>query len=131
MTVFPSPAHLASWVGVAPGSHESAGVKKRVKTRPGNRYAKRALGIAAMSAARSKTTFLSARFRRLRGRHGYSKALVATEHSIVTAIWHILTNGKFYRDLGSDYYTRRSPERTIRRKIKDLEAAGYAIIKTA
>ena len=103
-------------------------MKKRVKTRPGNRYAKRALGIAGMSAARSKTTFLGARFRRLRSRHGYSKALVATEHSIVTAIWHILTNGEFYRDLGSDYYTRRSPERTIRRKIKDLEAMGYHVI---
>jgi hypothetical protein len=84
-----------------------------------------------MSAARSKTTFLDARFRRLRGRHGYTKALVATEHSIVTAIWHILTNGEFYRDLGSDYYTKRTPERTIRRKIKDLEAAGYAITRTA
>ncbi|HEY5788782.1 MAG TPA: IS110 family transposase [Microlunatus sp.] len=131
MSVFPSPAHLASWVGVAPGSHESAGVKKRVKTRPGNRYAKRALGVAAMSAARTKTTFLSARFRRLRGRHGYSKALVATEHSIVTVIWHILTNGDYYQDLGSDYYAKRNPERTLRRKIKDLEAAGYAVTMTA
>jgi len=54
-----------------------------------------------------------------------------TEHSIVTAIWHILTNGDYYHDPGSDYYTRRSPERTIRRKIKNLEAAGYAITRTA
>jgi hypothetical protein len=39
--------------------------------------------------------------------------------SIVTAIWHVLTNGDYYHDLGSDYYTKRSPEGTIRRKIKD------------
>ena len=102
-------------------------MKKRVKTRPGNRYAKRALGIAAMSAARSKTTFVSARFRRLRGRHGYSKALVATEHSIVTAIWHILTNGDFYHDLGSDYYTRQNPDRRTKRLIRQLEALGHHV----
>ncbi len=131
MSVFSSPANLASWVGVAPGSHESAGVKKRVKTRPGNRYAKRALGIAAMSAARSKSTFLSARFRRIRARQGYGKALVATQHSIVTAIWHILSNGDYYRDLAANYYDKCTPERALRRKIKDLEAAGYDVTKAA
>lgn len=36
---------------------------------------------------------------------------------------NILCNGEYYRDLGSDYYTKRTPERAIRRKIKDLEAA--------
>jgi transposase len=56
---------------------------------------------------------------------------VTTEHSIVTAIWHILTNGKFYHDLGRDYYTKRNPEWTLRRKIKELEAAGYAVTITA
>jgi transposase len=131
MTVFPTPANLASWVGVAPGSHESAGVRKRVKARPGNRYAKRALGIAAMSATRAKSTFLSARYRRIRARQGHGKALVATMHSIVNAVWHILNNGDFYHDLGADYYNRRTPESRLRRKIKDLEAAGYTITKAA
>jgi transposase len=127
MSIFPTPNQLASWVGVAPGSHESAGVRKHVRTRPGNHYAKRALGIAAMSAARSRTTFFSARFRRVRARQGYARALVATEHSIVTAIWHMLSNGEYYHDLGADYYNRRTPARALRHKIKDLEAAGYTV----
>jgi transposase len=46
MSVFPTPQALACWVGVAPGSHESAGKKHPVRTRAGNRYAKRTLGIA-------------------------------------------------------------------------------------
>ena len=37
MTVFPSPGQLASWAGVCPGHHESAGRIKSTKTRPGNR----------------------------------------------------------------------------------------------
>ena len=127
MSVFPTPQALASWVGVAPGSHESAGKKHPVAARPGNRYAKRALGIAAKSAARMRNSFLAARFKRICARRGYNKALVATQHSMITAIWHMLSTGEYYRDLGGDYYIRRSPQRIIRRKIKDLEAAGYHV----
>lgn len=128
MAVFGSAAQLASWVGVAPGSHESAGKKKHVRTRPGNRYAKRALGVAAKSATRKKNGFLAARMRRLAARRGYPKALVATEHAMITAIWHMLTNDQPFRDLGADYYRQRTPQRVIRRKIADLEAAGYIVI---
>src|SRR6478736_2149723 len=49
MTQFPTPGHLASWAGVSPGSNESAGRVKSTKTRPGNRYLKGALGIAALT----------------------------------------------------------------------------------
>jgi hypothetical protein len=49
-------------------------------------------------------------------------------HSMITAVWHMLSTGEYYRDLGGDYYSCRCPERTIRRKIQDLEAAGYHVI---
>jgi transposase len=128
MGVFPTPGQLASWVGVSPGSHESAGKRKKVKALPGNRYAKRALGIAAKAAARKKTGFLPARFKRIAARRGYHIALVATEHTMVTAIWHMLSNGTSYHDLGDDFHRRRTPQRAIRRKIADLEAAGFTVI---
>lgn len=59
MSRFPSAAHLASWAGVCPGHHESAGRVKSTKTRPGNRYLKGALGIAALNIARSQVRELS------------------------------------------------------------------------
>ncbi len=65
MSVFPTAGHLASWAGTSPGSHESAGRVKSSKTRPGNRYLKGALGIAALAASRSKDTYFSAKYRRL------------------------------------------------------------------
>ena len=68
MSVFPTAADLASWAGVVPGCNESAGRIKSGATRPGNRHLKAALGMAALSAARTKDTSYSARFRRIAGR---------------------------------------------------------------
>ncbi|MEV0495948.1 IS110 family transposase, partial [Streptomyces atratus] len=92
MTRFTSAKHLASWAGVCPGHHESAGRTKNTKVRPGNPYLKGALGLAAFGAVRTKDTYLQARYKRLTARRGPLRALVAVEHSIITAIWHMLTD---------------------------------------
>ncbi len=87
MTRFPSAGHLASWAGTCPGSNESAGRVKSTSTRPGNPYLKGALGVAAMSAARSHDTCLAAKYRRIAARRGPVKAIVAVEHAMLIAIW--------------------------------------------
>ncbi|MFE1854095.1 transposase [Streptomyces sp. NPDC059489] len=61
MTRFATAKHLASWAGVCPGHHESAGRTKSTRVRPGNPYLKGALGLAAFDAARTKDTYLAAR----------------------------------------------------------------------
>jgi transposase len=130
MSVFPTAAHLASWAGVAPGCNESAGVVKSAATRPGNRYLKAALGVAALSASRSKGTYYSAKFKRIaarHGKHGALVALVALEHQMLTDSWNMLHNGAFYRDPGADYYTRCNPQRTKSRALNQLHAMGYKV----
>ncbi|MET3176588.1 UNVERIFIED_ORG: transposase [Arthrobacter sp. UYCu721] len=128
MTVFPSAGHLASWAGTSPGSNESAGRVKSTKTRPGNRYLKGALGVAALSAARSKNTYFSAKYRRIASRRGPSKALVAVEHSMLTAAWHMLTTGELYKDPGADFFIRQAPAKAKARAIGQLESLGYQVI---
>jgi transposase len=117
MRQFPTAAHLASWAGVSPGSNESAGRVKSTKTRPGNRYLKGALGVAALSQARSKGTYFSAKFRHLAPTRGPMKAIVAVERAMLVAAWNMLQNSEFYRDPGADYYTRRDPARTKARGV--------------
>ncbi|OIK23511.1 IS110 family transposase, partial [Streptomyces malaysiense] len=111
MSRFASAKHLASWSGVCPGHHESAGRTKSAKVRPGNPYLKGALGLAAFGAVRTKDTYLQARYKRLTARRGPLRALVAVEHSIVTAIWHMLTDNVAYHELGGTYFAQRDPER--------------------
>jgi transposase len=126
-TTFPTAGHLASWAGVCPGNNESAGRQKSTRTRPGNPYLKAALGVAALSAARSKGTYLSARFRRLAARRGTLKALVALEHTILIAVWNMCATGSFYDDLGEDHFRRLDPERAKQRAITQLRHMGYEV----
>ena len=127
MSRFPTADHLASWAGVTPGSHESAGVVKSTRTRPGNSHLKGALGIAAMAASRSHDTYLSARYRRIASRRGPLKAVVALEHAMLIAIWHMARDGTLYDDPGADFYTRLRPERAKQRAIKQLTTMGYRV----
>jgi transposase len=127
MTVFPTAAQLASWAGVCPGLNESAGRVKSAHTRHGNAHLKAALGVAAMSASRTKDTYLAARYRRIAARRGPVRAVVAIERTILTAVWNMLTYHAAYTDLGGDYYTRRDPVRAKHRAIRQLESLGYQV----
>ena len=130
MTRFASPGHLASWAGTCPGANESAGRVKSTHTRPANPYLKGALGVAAMAAARTNGTYLAAKHRRIATRRGPLKAVVAVEHAMLVAIWHMLTEQAPYRDPGPDYYARRNPDKTRDRAIDQLRVIGYDVTLT-
>ncbi len=55
------------------------------------------------------------------------KALVAIEHTLLTAIWHMIVADVGYTDLGGDYYTRRNPDRTKQRALNQLRQLGYTV----
>lgn len=128
MTRFRTPGHLASWAGVCPGHHESAGIQRSGKRRHGNRWLGGALGTAAMAAGRTRErTYLGARYARLVPRLGKQKTIVAVEHSILIAVWHMLTDNVDYQDLGGDFFTKQDPERTLRRITRQANALGLTV----
>jgi transposase len=127
MTRFPTAGHLASWAGTCPGSNESAGRIKSTNTRPGNPYLKGALGVAALSASRSRNTYFAAKYRRIAARRGPIKAVVALEHAMLIAIWNMLATGSYYSDPGADFFTRLHPDKAKDRAIDQLRRMGYAV----
>ncbi len=125
---FGSSARLASWAGMCPGNNESAGKHRSGKTRKGSKWLRSALTESARAAARSKGTYLSAQYHRLKGRRGANKATVAVGHSILVAAFHILDRGEPYADLGADYFVHRhNPERHANRLVRQLRALGYDV----
>jgi transposase len=127
MTQFPSADHLASWGGQCPGNHQSAGKRRSGKSRKGSKWLNQALKEAAMAALRTNDSYLQALYRRKKSQLGHARALGAVKHSILCAMWHMLTTGELYRDLGGDYYQRRDPERQTRRLVAQLERLGHTV----
>jgi transposase len=129
MSRFPSHRHAASWAAICPGHDESAGKRRSGKTRKGNRWLRTALIEAANSAAgRTRGTYLNAQYLRLKSRRGHSKAIVAVAHSILVSAYHVLTEGRPYADLGSDYFARREDtEHLTRRLVRQLERLGQRV----
>jgi transposase len=127
MTHFPTAGHLASWAGMCPGNHESAGKQLSGHTRKGNVYVRGALTQAAWAATRTKRTYLAAQFRRLTTRLGKRRALVAVGHSILVIAWHVLSNRASYQELGSDYFDRCDAQAYRLKLIRKLEALGLKV----
>lgn len=127
MSRFPSAKHLASWAGICPGNHESAGKRKSGKTRKGSRWLRQVLIEAAHGAAHSKHTYLGALYRRMAARRGTKKALVAVGHAILVIVYHVLTRREPYQDLGVNYFDERDRQAVERRLVRRLEQLGYQV----
>ncbi len=127
MSRFPSADDLASWAGVAPGNHESAGKRYSGKTRKGNRTLKTTLTQVAHAAAHTKDTYLAAQYRRLAARRGKKRAILAVAHSVLVMAYHMLCKQEPYREAGAAFFDKQRPEETAKRLKKRLESLGYMV----
>lgn len=130
MDQFPSEDHLSSWAGMCPGSNESAGKKKSGKTTKGSRWLRTALTQAAWAASRKKGSYFQAQYRRLAGRRGKKRAVIAVGHSLLVAIYHMLKDHNGYKELGADHFDNLNSRRLVPYLVKRLENIGYQVTLT-
>ena len=90
MSVFLSVYHLSAWAGVCPGSYESAGRQKSGRARKGNVHLRTMLVGAAISAAKTKGSYLKDKYHRLKARRGGLRAALAIAHKILVSAYHML-----------------------------------------
>jgi transposase len=127
MSHFPDAAHAASWVGICPGQHETAGKQHSGRTRQGNRWAKTTL-IQAAHAAGHTQTYLGEQYRRISARRGSKKAAMAVGHSILVIFYHMVKSGEPYHEKGVDYFTTINKEQMQQRLVRQLERLGNTVI---
>ena len=127
MSRFPSDRHAASWAGLCPGNHESAGKRQSGKTRKGNRYLRtpwskrprRPVAPATPISAPSTAGWPPAVARRRRP----SRSATRSSSSSTTCS----SAGTVFDDLGGDYFDRRDQDALERRLVRRLEALGNKV----
>ncbi|EFD78130.1 LOW QUALITY PROTEIN: transposase, partial [Mycobacterium tuberculosis T85] len=90
---FPSAEHLASWVRLCPGNHESAGKRHHGARRTGNQHLQPVLVECAWAAVRTDGYLREYYRRQVRKFGGFrspaanKKAIIAVAHKLIVIIW--------------------------------------------
>jgi transposase len=124
---FPSGEQFASWVGVCPGSQESAGVNYSRRSAKGNRYLRRLLCQIAWAAVHTKDTFFGALFARLKPRIEAKGAAWAIAHRVSHIIWLVLHEEVEYKERGPAPLDPRKLERKFKRLARELARQGINV----
>jgi transposase len=123
---FAGPKHLSSWVGVCPGTEESAGVSYSRRPPKGNRQMRRLLTTAANAAVKTKGSIFEHVYRRSVSRLGHRQAIGAIAHRLCRLIWKILHERVAYAERGPAVTKERLRARTAK-MIRELRSLGYRV----
>jgi transposase len=123
-SAFPSAEQFAGWVGICPGSKESAGVNYSSRSPKGNRYLRRLLCQIAWGAVHNKESFFAGLFGRLKPRIEGRGAAWAVAHRIGKVIWLILHEEVEYKEMGPGKVSIQMLNRKFRRLMKEFARHG-------
>ncbi len=126
MQQFPTAGHMASWAGVCPGNHESAGKRLSGKTRKGNPWLRCLFVQAAHSASHQKQCYLAEQYRRIAKRRGAKRAAIAA-HSILVIIYHLLSQQTTYQEKGETFFEEQERQGAEKRLVRQLSRLGYHV----
>ena len=128
MSRFASASHLAKWARLCPGNHESAGKRLSGQTGRSNPWLRTSLVQAANAAVRCRNSSLRVVYRRISGRRGRKKALIAVAHRILIALYHMFQKREPYRDLGVNYLSNQSQQQhSVQRLHSQARQLGYQL----
>lgn len=123
-SAFPSAPQFASWVGVCPGSKQSAGVCYSSRSAKGNRYLRRLLCQIAWGAIHTKDCFFAGLFARLKPRLNGKGAAWGVAHRIAKIVWLVLHQEVEYEEKGRAVPNERTLVRKFNRLLRDLAHQG-------
>ena len=128
LAAFPSAAHLASWCGVCPGNHESAGVRKKGNNPVRRHNLKSLLVEIAWAAVKTKGSYYREKYFRLKARRGAKRAIMAIAHRLLKAMFHIIKHQARFKDLGEGYLMELNRRASFNRLAAQARKLGYALM---
>jgi transposase len=126
MSPWKTEKHFASWLALSPNNKISGGkVLKRATRKTANR-ARDLLRLCSQSLLGSRSA-LGAFCRRMCGRLGKPKGIVATAHKLALLIYRMIKFGKAYVDIGQDRYEEQYKERTLKHLARKAKEFGMQL----
>jgi transposase len=129
LSAFPSEAHFAAWLGLAPMRSVSAGKLIRHERKKMTNRLSLALRMGAETLENSKS-YLGARFRHLKGRLGPAKTVKAMARYLACLIYRLMTKGQTWIDRGEAVYEQQHSARELQFLKRKAKALGMQIVPT-
>ena len=129
---FQNDKEVASWAGLAPSTHQSAGKPSRSGhiTKRGDKWIRRILVQCATVAIRTRDSQMRLFYLRIRGKRGHKIAIVATAKKLLKIIWHLLVTGEEYVD--KDYMKKtikKSRKETLKLALEEAIQSSDRYVK--
>jgi transposase len=122
-----SAKHFTSWLGLAPQNKVTGGRLKSSSTRGGAGRAANAFFLGAMRLSRMDTALGSFK-RRLAGRAGKGKALVATARKLAVLFYKMMSEPFTWNQQGDEAYEQQMKERQVKRLINKAQGLGLKLV---
>jgi transposase len=127
LSAFPHEKNFVSWLGLCPQHRGSAGKIFKRRTRRGANRVARALRMAAQGCHHAKNA-LGAFYRRIQGRAGGCKAVVATARKLAERVYRMLKYGQEYVRQGVAEYEAAYRLRQEKALAKKAASLGYKLV---
>ncbi len=128
LTNWPSEKHFTSWLGLAPGQHQS-GKKSKSRNKKYRPKAGQIFRQMAQSLIESKKIALGVFGRRLKAKRGPGVAVKATARKLAVLYWRLIVYGKDYTEKGITAYQEKIQLQKERWLQKTAEEHGLRLVK--
>jgi transposase len=131
---FSNGKQIASWTGLAPSLHQSAGVCVLGSiTKQGSVWLRWSMVEVAYAAVRVRDSKFRSFFMRVRAKKGNKTVYVAVAGKMLTIVWHLLVNGEKYVEDGFEKTVGRSKVAygghvPLEEMAEVLRSAGYTVV---
>ena len=125
---WPTEKHFTSWLGLAPGQHQS-GKKNKTRSKKYRPKAGQIFRQIAQSLIESKKIALGSFGRRLKSKRGPGIAVKATARKLAVLYWQMMVKGSQYVEKGIEAYEEKMQMQKQRWLQKTAMSLGYQLIE--
>jgi transposase len=127
MSQWETEKHFASWLTLCPNNKVSGGKILQRSTRKSTSRARDTLRLCGQSLLGSSSA-LGAYCRRMCGRLGQPKGIVAAAHKLALLVYRMLKFGRDYVDIGQEQYEKKFKDRAFKQLARRAKDFGFQLV---